>query len=142
MFPYSLVWRGHQEPEERPLPQGGSSIPGTECLALRWGQLISTPWPGFPQSSGLTASPFPLGREEDGGRGPGRGGGRWHTDGQFCSLGDEGVSWVVSSECRIMPFTKPPCSVGLLGEPDETKGPGGDWQGLPVQPGAEAWAPQ
>lgn len=92
------------------------------------GQLISTPSPGFPQSKGLTASPFPLGREAEAGRRPGRRGGHWHTEGQFCSLGDSGGSWVVSSECRIVPFTKPPCSVVLLGEPGLTKARRGDWQ--------------
>lgn len=51
------------------MPQGGSSIPGTESLAWSWGQLISTLAPGFPQSVGLTASPFPLGREEMAGGG-------------------------------------------------------------------------
>lgn len=110
-----------REPRERPLPQGGSSIPGAESLAWTWGQLISAPARGFPQSVGLTASPFPLGREQGGWRGPGRGGGRWHTERRFCSLGDPGGSWVVPSECRIVPLTKPPCSAGLLGEPGLTK---------------------
>ena len=66
---FRLVWSGHPEPGERPLPQGGSSTPGTESLAWSWGQLVSTPAPGFPQSVGLTASPFPLGREETAGGG-------------------------------------------------------------------------
>ena len=44
------------EPRERPLPQGGSSMPGTESLAWSWGQLISAPALGFPQSVGLTAA--------------------------------------------------------------------------------------
>lgn len=44
-----------------------------------------------------------------------RGRGHWRTEGQFCSLGDSGRgSWVVSSECWIVSFTKPPCSARLL----------------------------
>ena len=35
---------------------------------------------------------------------------------------------MVSSECRIVPFTKPPCSVVLLGELGLTKACGGAWQ--------------
>lgn len=68
--------------------------------------------------------------------------GHRHTEGQFCSLGDSGTgSWVVSSECRIMRFTKPPCSARLLGEPDLTKKLRRPWQGLLVCPRCSAWAP-
>lgn len=66
--------------------------------------------------------------------------GHRHTEGQFCSLGDSGTgSWVVSSECRIMRFTKQPCSARLLREPDLTKSfadPGRDCWSAPTPPGA------
>lgn len=48
---------------------------------------------------------------------------------------------MVSSECRIVPFTKPPCSVVLLGEPGLTKSPQRRLAGLQVRPGAQARAP-
>jgi hypothetical protein len=77
---------------------------------------------GAHQGGGPDWLSIPLSWEKDSGRGPDRGGGHWHTEGQFCSAGDSGRgSWVVSLECGIMSFTKPPHRVGLLGEPGLTK---------------------
>lgn len=130
----SLMRRGHQEPRARPLPQGGSSRPGTESSARRWGQLISTPSLGFPQSVGLPASGQREGAWQRGrplahraavlfsGR-PGR------------KLGGP----LRVSDCALDKTTMQRGAAGRAG-PD--KGLGGDWQGLPG-PWArtEAWAP-
>lgn len=92
------------------------------------GQLISTAIPWVPTEQGpdrLSISPWQGG---GGGKKAWQKGRHWHTEGQCCSLGDSGGSWVVSSECRIVPFTKPPCSVVLLREPGLTKARRGDWQ--------------
>lgn len=117
-FPPRRVWSGHQGPGLRPLPQGGSSNPGTKCLATG-GSLFSTPSLGS-HRAGAWLPLFPHGREE-GGRKPGRGERHWHAEDQFYFRGDKGGgNWVVWS-VELCPFTKAPCGVGLLGESSQTK---------------------
>lgn len=131
-----------REPRERPLPQGGSSIPGAESLAWSWGQLISAPARGFPQSVGLTASPFPLGREQGGWRGPGRGGGSLAHREAVLFSGRPGRKLGGPLRVSNCALDKTAMQRGAAGRAGPDKSLGGDWQGLPVpRVHAEAWAP-
>lgn len=111
-----------------------AAAPRVPCLSLLGTADEHTrPWvPTGPGPGCLSTSPWQGGREAEDGRGPGRRGGHWHTEGRFCSLRASGGSWVVSSECQIVPFTKPARRAVLLGERGLTKALGGDRQGPSV----------
>lgn len=115
------------------------------CHRVAAASQVQSVWPPAGDSSlachplgshreGLTASQFPLVREDGGGRRPGRGVGCWHTEGQFCSLGDlEEAGWSPQS-VELCP-TQNLHAVWGCWESQPDKGLGGHWQGLPVRPG-------